>query len=116
MNMTRACRRPGIIITCAVSAPTVITIITDDVRCLRDGRLERGNRAAYRPRQHLDLLARQRWRAAREPADPARRKNAPRELAGRGSGAPGTCTPRFRFPIRLSCGLRCTARPLGKAL
>ena len=47
-----------------IGTDATITITTDDVRCLCDGRLERGDRAADRPRQHLDLLACPRWREA----------------------------------------------------
>src|SRR6266446_9880714 len=120
MGTMPARRRRGTIITSAASAPKTTSTITPDVRHIRDGGLERRDRTADRARQHLGLLACAEWREASEPADPARRKEAVRRLAGGGAGAWGTGFARFRLPVRLSRRLRRPARahraPLARRL
>ena len=140
-------RRPAITIMCAASAPTptahhhdhgtatIITIARPSAdraaplkcrsRCralrhLRHGRLERGEPAADRPRQHLDL------RRARDGADRARLENPPTRHAARKTcspmarrrcdGARRAVLARLRFSVRLSRRFRRAARLGGAAV
>src|SRR5579875_3239174 len=127
MSTRPACRSARIIITCAASAPTatpttltIIPILTRipiaDVRHLRDGRLERGQRAAAGPRQYLDLPARPARGMVRQPADPACGAGAVERAAGGGAGKGRAGPARLRFSVRLCRRFCRPARTGGAAL
>src|SRR5712671_6862467 len=78
-------------------------IAEPDVRQFRYCRLERGEPAENRARQHLDLRGRSRrlGAAGRESADPARGQDLARRNPGGGDGARRAGAARLRFPVRL---------------
>ena len=81
------------------------------VRHIRDRRLERGEPAEDRARQHLDLLARPRRRETRQPADPARGKGAARRMLAAAVARGERVLVGFDFPFGYPGGVRRAARP-----
>src|SRR5207248_2051708 len=96
---------------------TRTSIAERHVRQLCHCRLERGEPAEDRPRQHLDLRGRSRWggMAGRKSADAAQREKSPPRIAVGCDGAWRTRAARFRFSIRLSRRLCAAARAQSRA-
>src|SRR5207237_5030816 len=101
-----------IMVTAMTVTATRTRIAEPDVRQFRHRRLERGEPAEDRPRQHLDLRGRSRrlGAAGRKSADPARGQGLTRRNPGGGDRARRARAARLRFSVRLPRRFRPAAR------